>query len=79
MSKKSPIDIMNLMGQAAHKKSERSGATAAPNDEEDELNSKSPKASKSPASKKSGRVAAMKDHEKQSGKQLAPAPKVKGM
>lgn len=78
-NKASPLDIMNLMGQAAQKKASMSGQQATPDDEEDPLNSKVPTAAKSPASKKSGKVAAIKEQEKQSGKAVPPAPSVKGM
>lgn len=78
MSKKmSPLDIANLMGQAAVQKAQTMGASQAPNDQDDPQNSETPMASKSPASTKAKRVAAAKEQEKQKGKVLPQAPKAK--
>lgn len=64
-SKPSPIDIMNVLGSAAHRKAQ---PNVNPEDEEDPLNSAKPSAPKSPASVKSKQVGAMKAQEKGQGK-----------
>lgn len=68
MAKKmAPIDVMNLLGQAADNKSR---TNVNPEDEEDSLNSNTPKASKSPASTKSKQTAAIKEQAKGNGKEM---------
>lgn len=75
MAKKmSKLDIMNLMGNAAAQKSQQSaGANQMPNDEEDPLNSLTPKAKSAPQGQKSKQVAAMKEQGKGKGKMVGPA------
>lgn len=65
-----PVDIMNLMGKAANKKAQMSGAHQQPNDEEDPLNSSTPKSKSAPQSVKSKKVAAMKEQGKGKAKML---------
>lgn len=60
-----PLDIMNLLGGAAHRKAQ---VNTNPEDEEDSLNSMSPKAKSPPQSVKSKKVAAIKEQEKGNGK-----------
>ncbi len=65
----SPVDIMNLMGKAADQKSR---AVNNPEDEEDSLNSDTPKANgaKSPTSTKGKQIAAMKSKQGKVGAKI---------
>jgi hypothetical protein len=71
----SKLGIMNLMGQAANKKSQMGGQNQMPNDEEDPINSGTPNANTAPQSTKSKKVAAMKEQGKGKGQMAAPGSK----
>lgn len=71
----SPVDIMNALGAAAHKKAQ---PQPEPDDESDPANSMSPGAKKSPADPKSKQVAAMKEQEKHKGKPVPASNKKMG-
>jgi len=62
-----PLAIMNLMGNAANAKAHQN---TNPDDEEDPLNSGTPKAKKSPASIKGKQVAAIKSQQKGKGNSI---------
>lgn len=78
MAKKmGPLDIANMMGAAANKKSQLAGQNQMPNDEEDPKNSSMPTAKKAPQSVKSKQVAAMSEQGEGKGK-MAPLNKQSG-